>query len=279
MPASRADLPARDEAVAEALAPAAAQFVFLWLRLGRNAGSRTSPSGSNDKPTLFSVPCSCAFRSRPPEHGEVKVQLRARLTACTYNELHLAGLECIGSERPNPGGAGGPGPCMRPPPAPPPPPPQVLKDSWGVGRIRTGCSRPPVGRTLLPPHIRPCICGASCCPACGPSAPRHGLPGPVRGEHPPPLGGPPQVRGQCCAGQNTTATPSAERSSACLCMASKPSTLREPGGRRRREQGGEEQNGGCWESQQQLMCLHLGALQSHLTEDWTTPGPSRQRGG
>ena len=23
------------------------------------------------------------------------------------------------------------------------PPPQVLKDSWGVGRIRTGCSRPP----------------------------------------------------------------------------------------------------------------------------------------
>ena len=37
-----------------------------------------------------------------------------------------------------------------PPPPPPPdprqeyPPPQVLKDSWGVGRIRTGCSRPPV---------------------------------------------------------------------------------------------------------------------------------------
>ena len=25
-----------------------------------------------------------------------------------------------------------------------PPPPQVLKDSWGVGRIRTGCSPPPV---------------------------------------------------------------------------------------------------------------------------------------
>ena len=41
-----------------------------------------------------------------------------------------------------PGGAAGPGPCMRPPPAPPPPP-RVLKDSWGVGRIRTGCSRPP----------------------------------------------------------------------------------------------------------------------------------------
>ena len=35
------------------------------------------------------------------------------------------------------GGAAGPGPCMRPPP------PQVLKDSCGVGRIRTGCSRPP----------------------------------------------------------------------------------------------------------------------------------------
>ena len=28
---------------------------------------------------------------------------------------------------------------------PPPPPPRVLTDSWGVGRIRTGCSRPPVG--------------------------------------------------------------------------------------------------------------------------------------
>ena len=26
-----------------------------------------------------------------------------------------------------------------------PPPPQVLKDSWGVGCIRTGCSRPPRG--------------------------------------------------------------------------------------------------------------------------------------
>ena len=33
----------------------------------------------------------------------------------------------------------------RPPACPPnSPPPQVLKDSWGVGRIRTGCSRPPV---------------------------------------------------------------------------------------------------------------------------------------
>ena len=29
------------------------------------------------------------------------------------------------------------------PPANPPPPPQVLTDSWGVGRIRTGCSCPP----------------------------------------------------------------------------------------------------------------------------------------
>ena len=26
----------------------------------------------------------------------------------------------------------------------PPPPPRVLTDSWGVCRIRTGCSRPPV---------------------------------------------------------------------------------------------------------------------------------------
>ena len=33
-------------------------------------------------------------------------------------------------------------PC--PPPPPPPPPPRVLTDSWGVGRIRTGCSHPPV---------------------------------------------------------------------------------------------------------------------------------------
>ena len=39
-----------------------------------------------------------------------------------------------------------------PPPRPPAghphpqlPPPRVLKDSWGVGRIRTGCSRPPRG--------------------------------------------------------------------------------------------------------------------------------------
>ena len=45
------------------------------------------------------------------------------------------------------GGAAGPGPCMRTPPAPPPPP-QVLKDSWGVGRIRTGCSRPPRASTI-----------------------------------------------------------------------------------------------------------------------------------
>ena len=32
-------------------------------------------------------------------------------------------------------------------PPPPPPPPRVLTDSWGVGRIRTGCSRPPVQKT------------------------------------------------------------------------------------------------------------------------------------
>ena len=40
-----------------------------------------------------------------------------------------------------------PGPPAGPPPQlpPPPPPPRVLKDSWGVGRIRTGCGHPPVG--------------------------------------------------------------------------------------------------------------------------------------
>ena len=51
------------------------------------------------------------------------------------------------------GGAARPGPCMRPPytlqptpppKLPPPPPPRVLTDSWGVGRIRTAGSRPPV---------------------------------------------------------------------------------------------------------------------------------------
>ena len=61
-----------------------------------------------------------------------------------------------------------PTPCQTPPPptpgrntpprppagTPPPncPPPQVLKDSWGVGRIRTGCSRPPVQQPS-----RPCV--------------------------------------------------------------------------------------------------------------------------
>ena len=35
-------------------------------------------------------------------------------------------------------------PQLPPPPPPPPPPPRVLTDSWGVCRIRTGCSRPPV---------------------------------------------------------------------------------------------------------------------------------------
>ena len=40
-------------------------------------------------------------------------------------------------------------PPYTPQPTPPrttpsPPPPRVLKDSWGVGRIRTGCSHPPV---------------------------------------------------------------------------------------------------------------------------------------
>ena len=38
--------------------------------------------------------------------------------------------------------------CPPPPPPPPPPPHRVLTDSWGVGRIRTGCSRPPVEKIL-----------------------------------------------------------------------------------------------------------------------------------
>ena len=36
-----------------------------------------------------------------------------------------------------------PDPRLDPPPPTAPPPPRVLKDSWGVGRIRTGCSHPP----------------------------------------------------------------------------------------------------------------------------------------
>ena len=52
----------------------------------------------------------------------------------------------------------------RPPPRPPAgtpppptpgrntPPPQVLKDSWGVDRIRTGCSRPPPWMTIAVAH-------------------------------------------------------------------------------------------------------------------------------
>ena len=35
-------------------------------------------------------------------------------------------------------------------PLPAPPPPRVLTDSWGVGRIRTGCSRPP--------GVQQCVC-------------------------------------------------------------------------------------------------------------------------
>ena len=53
-----------------------------------------------------------------------------------------------------------PRPPARPPPLTPgwtpqlpPPPPQVLKDSWGVGRIRTGCSCPPV--LPPPPPLQP----------------------------------------------------------------------------------------------------------------------------
>ena len=37
-----------------------------------------------------------------------------------------------------------PPPRSTPCPPPPPPPPRVLTDSWGVCRIKTGCSRPPV---------------------------------------------------------------------------------------------------------------------------------------
>ena len=40
-------------------------------------------------------------------------------------------------------------PPADPPPELPPPPSRVLTDSWGVGRIRTGCSRPP-GCKLCP---------------------------------------------------------------------------------------------------------------------------------
>ena len=39
-----------------------------------------------------------------------------------------------------------PDPRLDPPPNCPPPPLRVLKDSWGVGRIRTSCSHPPVIR-------------------------------------------------------------------------------------------------------------------------------------
>ena len=38
-----------------------------------------------------------------------------------------------------------PDPRLDPPPTALPPPPRVLTDSWGVCRIRTGCSRPPRG--------------------------------------------------------------------------------------------------------------------------------------
>ena len=60
-------------------------------------------------------------------------------------------------------------PHLYPPPISPPPP-RGLKDSWGVGRIRTGCSRPPVGvpwESSWPPdapapaprtHAPTCIC-------------------------------------------------------------------------------------------------------------------------
>ena len=34
-------------------------------------------------------------------------------------------------------------------------PPQVLKDSWGLGRIRTGCSRPPRGADTQLTALRP----------------------------------------------------------------------------------------------------------------------------
>ena len=79
-----------------------------------------------------------------------------QLTPCTASRSAKK-LSCLGScvrygiqvianpSGPTHGGVTGPGPCMRPPPPPaPPPPPRVLTDSWGVGRIRTGCSHPPV---------------------------------------------------------------------------------------------------------------------------------------
>ena len=48
------------------------------------------------------------------------------------------------AQPPTPGRAANPPPPTLPP-TPPPPPWQVLTDSWGGCRIRTGCSRPPRG--------------------------------------------------------------------------------------------------------------------------------------
>ena len=49
------------------------------------------------------------------------------------------------------------------PQPPPPPPPRVLADSWGVCRIRTGCSRPPVG-----PQVGGLRGYVATLPTCGP---------------------------------------------------------------------------------------------------------------
>ena len=46
-----------------------------------------------------------------------------------------------------------PSPPSPPPPPPRPPPPRVLTDSWGVCRIRTSCSCPPV---LQPTRLLGC---------------------------------------------------------------------------------------------------------------------------
>ena len=66
-------------------------------------------------------------------------------------------------------------PPLHPPADPPPqihplPPPRVLTDSWGVCRIRTGCSRPPVSCVQVPAETHQwltpkCVTGFELCSA------------------------------------------------------------------------------------------------------------------
>ena len=50
---------------------------------------------------------------------------------------------------PRPKSPSTPPPPPDPPPRSTPPPPGVLTDSWGVGRIRTGCSHPPRASSMV----------------------------------------------------------------------------------------------------------------------------------